>query len=342
LDDRTFARILARNGFVIEETSMAIESGHRVIAIEEHYYDAEVASHFQGGDARLGDFIRKKIEDLGEGRLAEMDAAGVDVQVLSHGAPSTQKMDPETAVRVARGANDRLRALIDAKPDRFAGFAALPTPDPAAAADELERAVGELGLQGAMVHGLTNGVFFDDERFWPVFERAQSLDVPLYIHPALPHPDVVNIYYKDYAKKFPALLNAAWGFTAETATAGIRIVLSGVLDKYPDLKIILGHLGEGLPFLLWRIDHALSRPGNAPCAFRDAFCRNFYITTSGFFSDPALLCCIQELGVDRILFAIDYPFVDNPLGPAWMESLSLSREDKAKILNGNAKRLLKM
>ena len=126
-----------------------------------------------------------------------------------------------------------------------------------------------------MVHGLTNGVFFDDNRFWPIFERAQALDVPLYVHPAVPHRAVVEAYYQDYLKDFPSLLTAAWGFTVETATQAIRLVLSGVFDAYPDVKIILGHMGEGLPFLLWRIDHALSRPGNRPVSFREQFSQHF-------------------------------------------------------------------
>jgi 2,3-dihydroxybenzoate decarboxylase len=150
----------------------------------------------------------------------------------------------------------------------------------------------------------------------------------------------MDAYYKDYTDDFPALATAGFGFTMETAAAGVRIVLSGVLDKYPDVKIILGHLGEALPFLLWRIDMALNRPGNKGVAFRHLFTSNFYITTSGFFSDPALLCCIQEIGIDRILFAIDYPFVANEPGPKWMESLMLNADDKAKILHRNAERIL--
>ena len=141
---------------------------------------------------------------------------------------------------------------------------------------------------------------------------------------------------------FPALTNAGWGFTVETATQAIRLVLSGVLEKYPDVKVMLGHLGEGLPFLLWRIDHALSRPGNKPMNFREVFNRNFYITTSGNFSDPAMLCSLQEMGADRILFSVDWPFVPNALGTAWIERLHLNAEDKAKVLNGNARRLLKL
>jgi len=320
---------------------MAPEGKPLVIALEEHYYDPEVAKTFDGPEGRAPE-IRRRLDDLGELRLKEMDEAGIDVQVLSHGAPSTQRLDAPTAVRLARDANDRLAKVIAARPDRFAGFAALPTPDPKAAATELDRAIGELGFKGAMVHGLTNGVFFDDKRFWPIFERAQALDVPLYVHPAAPHSAVVDAYYKDYVKDFPAILNAAWGFTVETATQGIRLVLSGVFDAYPDLKIILGHMGEGLPFLLWRIDHALSRPGNRRIAFREQFSRHFYITTSGNFSTPALLCSMMELGVDRILFSVDWPFVQNVPGTKWMSELQLSAEDKTKILSGNAKRLLKM
>jgi len=320
---------------------MAPEGKPLVIALEEHYYDPEIAKTFDGPEGRAPE-IRRRLDDLGELRLKEMDEAGIDVQVLSHGAPSTQRLDAPTAVRLARDANDRLAKVIAARPDRFAGFAALPTPDPKAAAAELERTISELGFKGAMVHGLTNGVFFDDKRFWPIFERAQALDVPLYVHPAAPHSAVVDAYYKDYVKDFPAILNAAWGFTVETATQGIRLVLSGVFDAYPDLKIILGHMGEGLPFLLWRIDHALSRPGNRRIAFREQFSRHFYITTSGNFSTPALLCSMMELGVDRILFSVDWPFVQNVPGTKWMSELQLSAEDKTKILSGNAKRLLKM
>lgn len=321
---------------------MATKRGQQVIAIEEHYWDAEVSANLSVADAGGPTALQERLLDMGELRLREMDEAGIDIQVISHAPPATQRMEPEMSVALSIGANDRLADVIATSPDRFAAFAALPTPDPKAAADELERTVTQHGFKGAMIHGLTDGVFFDDKRFWPVFERAQALDVPLYIHPAMPHPAVVDAYYKDYIEDFPGFLTAGWGFTVETATAGIRIVLSGVLDKYPGVKIILGHMGEGLPFLLWRIDSALARPGNKAISFRDTFSEHFYITTSGNFSDPALLCSIQELGVDRVLFSVDWPFVANDPGTEWMESLHLSNEDKDKILNGNAKKLLRM
>lgn len=315
----------------------------QVIAIEEHYWDPDVSATFGPLDAMRGaPGNRERLHDLGALRLREMDEAGIDIQVLSHGAPATQWLDPETAVRLAHAANDRLFETVQERPDRFAAFATLPTPDPRAAADELERAVTRLGFKGAMVHCTTNGVFFDDRRFWPIYERAQALDVPLYIHPAEPHPAVVDVYYRDYIEKYPSLLTAAWGFTVETATQAIRIILSGVLDAYPRVKLILGHLGESIPFSLWRINQALSRVGNEAISFRDYFCEHFYITTSGFFSTPALTCCIMELGADRILFSVDYPFVASRPGTKWMEELQLNPEDKAKILSGNARRLLRL
>jgi len=312
-----------------------------VIALEEHYYDAEVKSHFRGLDAIAVPATVQRLDDVGELRLREMDEAGIDMQVLSHSMPGLQKLDAETAVPLARRANDRLDQTVRAHPDRFAAFAALPTADPKAAADELERTVTRHGFKGAMVNGLTEGQFLDNKRFWPIFERAQALDVPLYMHPAIPHPAVIAAYYQDYVDRHPGLLRAAWGFAVETATQGIRLVLSGVFDAYPRLKIIIGHLGEGLPFYLWRISHGL-RGSTGEKTFRDIFCEHFYVTTSGFFSDPALLCCVMEMGIDRVLFSVDYPFVENPPGTKWMETVPLCAADKEKMLSGNAKRLLKL
>jgi predicted TIM-barrel fold metal-dependent hydrolase len=199
---------------------------------------------------------------------------------------------------------------------------------------------GFSGLRGGMIHGLTNGEFIDQKKFWPIFARAEALDVPIYLHPAVPHPDVVKAYYADYLPKFPSLLTAAWGFTVETATAGIRMVLSEIFDEHPKLQIILGHLGEGLPFLLWRISDALGRDNDYP--FREKFCNHFHITTSGNFSDPAMHCSMLEMGIDRIMFSVDYPFAPNMQGTKWMENISLSPDDKKKVLHGNAERLLKM
>ncbi len=313
-----------------------------IVTLEEHYADEELSGRFTGFDVNTNPELVKRLRDIGELRLKEMDEAEIDVQVLSHASPSTQKLSGDVAIDLTRRVNDRLAAAIAKHPSRFAGFAALPTADPAAAADELARSVHELGFKGAMIHGLANGQFVDEKRYWPIFARAEALDVPIYLHPSVPHPSVIDAYYKEYVKDFPVFIRAAWGYTVEAATQAIRLVLSGLFDTHPRLKIILGHLGEGLPFLLWRIDHALARPGQKPVRFRDVFCRHFYVTTSGFFSDPALLACVQELGVDRILFSVDYPFEANAPGPRWLESVPLCDEDKVRIASGNAQRLLRL
>jgi predicted TIM-barrel fold metal-dependent hydrolase len=313
-----------------------------VIAIEEHYWDDELAKTYVGAEAGRPGEQHRRLHDFTDLRLAEMDAVGIDVQVISHGAPSTQKLPAETAAALTTRVNDRLAAAIAGHKDRFAAFAALPTAVPEKAADELERTTKQLGFKGAMLHGLANGVFLDDKRFWPIYARAEKLDVPIYLHPAHPNAEVQRIYYEDYVKDFPMVARPAWGYTVETATTAIRLVLSGVFEKHPKLKIILGHLGETLPFLIWRIDQALKRPGQKSLSFRDVFAGNFYITTSGNFSNPALLCCVMEMSVDHILFAVDWPFVANPPAIEWMHTVPLSDTDKAKILSGNAKRLLKM
>ncbi|RAI34780.1 amidohydrolase family protein [Rhodoplanes serenus] len=313
-----------------------------VVAIEEHYWDAELVTHFTGGEAPRPGQLADRLYDLGAQRIAAMDAAGIDIQVLSHGSPSTQKIAGDAAVPLARRVNDRLHAVIQAHPDRFAAFAALPTADPPAAADELERCVERLGFKGAMLHGMPHGVFLDDRRFWPIFERAARLGVPIYLHPSVPHPAVSAVYYDDYTADFPMVARPAWGYTVETATTAIRLVLSGVFDAHPGLQLVLGHLGETLPFLLWRIEQALTRPGQKRIAFREVFSHNVHVTTSGFFSTPALLCCVMELGIDRILFAVDWPFVGNAPAVEWMAGVPLSEADKLKILGGNARRLLRL
>ena len=260
-----------------------------VIAIEEHYWDPELAKHFTGTEAGRAGETEQRLYDLGALRLKEMDEAGIDVQVISHGAPSAQKLGRDVAVDLTRAVNDRLAKVCAAKPERFAAFAALPTVDPQAAADELERSVRALGCKGAMIHGLSNGEFIDGKKFWPIFARAEQLDVPIYLHPSLPDARVTEVYYQDYAKDFPLVVRPAWGYTVETATQAIRLVLSGVFDAHPKLKIILGHLGETLPFLLWRIDAALKRPGQKPMSFRDIFSATSTSPPAAF--SPIRRCC---------------------------------------------------
>ena len=185
---------------------------NEIVAIEEHYAHPEVAKAFNGLEATKSPVLQKRLEDLAETRIRDMDAAGITMQVLSHTAPAVQKVDADTSVRLAQLANDALHRYVRANSKRFAAFATIPTPSPKAAADELERTVTKLGFKGAMVHGLTNGLFLDNKMFWPIFERAQALDVPIYVHPSLPHQAVIDTYYKDYTKDWPVFMRAAWGF----------------------------------------------------------------------------------------------------------------------------------
>lgn len=307
------------------------------IALEEHYLDRDFA-HLMRFPKPLAD----RLLDIEGERLVEMDKGGIAMQVLSHAPSAAQLLPPAESVEWTRRLNTNLARIVSKHPDRFAGLAALPTPDPKAAADEFDRAVSEHGLRGAMLHGLTDQVFHDDKRFWPIFAAAERLDLPVYIHPGLVHPAVNDAYYMPYAETFTTLPQAALGFTCEMMTASVRLVLSGVFDAHPNLKIILGHMGEGLPFLLERIDESLARNTKGVRGFRDVFCRNFYITTSANFSTPALLCAMMEMGVERILYAVDWPFIGNEEGRSWIDSAPISAADRAKILVGNATRLLKL
>jgi 2,3-dihydroxybenzoate decarboxylase len=313
----------------------------RIVAIEEHFWIPELRDRYSGSRGISAHTPAGELDDLGEIRLRNMDAAGIDVQVISHMQPGTQIFEAETAIAMARKANDALYGATRAHPARFFGFAELPTIDPPAAAAELERAVTRLSFKGALINGLTAGAFLDEKRFWCIFERAQALDVPIYFHPGIPHPAVTQAYYSDYRRGDFPFLTVAWGFTAETALQAIRLVVSGVFDAYPRLKIILGHLGETIPFTLWRCDWLLRHVG-ARSGFADIFREHFYLTTSGSFQQSALACCIAELGIERIMFAVDYPYNSSAEGVAFVREARISSADKAKILHENADRLLRL
>jgi len=321
----------------------------KVIAIEEHFitplYREKVGAnefrnfYLKSRGEQLGHDIVEQNSDLGAGRLAHMDAAGVDVQVLSFGSPGPQAFGAEVAIPMARDANDRLYQAIQKNPGRFAGFAALPTADPEAAAQELERCVSKLGFKGAMIHGHTRGSFLDERKYWTIFERAQALGVPIYLHPTLPHPEAVKAYFEGYEE----LARAGWGFAVDTSCHFLRVVFAGVFDAYPRLRIILGHLGEGLPFAMHRLnDHtwrSAARRGlkKTPLQY---IRENLLVTTSGNWYEPAFLCTLLALGADSILFAIDWPYEANKTGIEFLRKLSISDSDKEKIAHGNAERLL--
>ena len=306
----------------------------KIIAIEEHFTSPKLRELIAPRDGP----VQQKLNDLGEGRIRDLDAAGIDLILLSENNPAAHNLDPETAVMAARASNDFLAETIRANPTRYAGFVTLPLPDPKAAADELERGVTKLGLKGAMIMGTSHGLFMDDKKFRPVFERAAKLDVPVYIHPSPVKPAVFEAYFKDH----PALQGPPLGFGIETLTHTFRMITSGLFDEYPTLKIIVGHLGETAPFTLWRTEHNLARFFKMPKAFADYYRQHFWLTTSGAFSDTALACSIAEMGIERIMFAVDWPYIDNSDGTRWLNKTPLSEQDRALIAAGNAKKLLKL
>ena len=322
---------------------MRDNTGMRTIALEEHFWTAELAAPPGTGPAAVwGPRIGDQLGDLGALRLTDMDANGIDLQVISHAPPAAQGLAGAEGLARAREANDQLAAAVSAHPDRFAGFATLPTADPQAAADELERATGELGFLGALVNSTlgTNGAFLDDARFEPLLDRFERLDVPLYLHPAPPPATLREALYGGLPSAVATrLATAAWGWHAEAGLHVLRMVATGVFDRHPGLRLIVGHCGEMLPFMLARIDVVLRADGLAlqPSEY---FTRNVWVTTSGLFSIPPVMCTVQVLGIDRVLFSVDYPFGSNAAGRALLDTLPLSRDDRARIAGGNAERVL--
>ena len=323
----------------------------RIIAIEEHfitpmYREKVSANEFRNfylttRSREMGHDIIEENLDLGAKRIAHMDAAGVDMQVLSFGSPGPQAFSADVAIPMARDANDRLHQAVQSCPKRFAGFAALPTADPEKAAQELERCVTKLGFRGAMIHSHQQGEFLDGAKYRVVWKTAERLGVPVYLHPALPHPLAVKAYFEGYEE----LARAPWGFAVDTSCHFLRLVFSGLFDDCPRLKVILGHLGEGIPFAMHRLDtHACAaaeRRGlkKAPI---DYFRENLVVTTSGNWYEPAFVCTLLALGIDNMLFAIDWPYESNKVGMEFFNKLSLNDTDKHKLAHGNAEKLLKL
>ncbi len=320
----------------------------RIIALEEHFILPREEQNLPPGAHRgndreklLGFDVVAELLNLGDTRLAAMDAAGIDLQVLSHNQPGCQALDAASAVPVAREANDFLFEAIKTHPTRFAGLAALPTADPAAAAKELDRAVTTFGFKGAMINGHTQGSFLDDKKYWSIFECAEALGVPIYLHPSKPHPAVMKAYFEGYEE----LALAAWGFGIDTGAHFLRLVFAGVFDVFPKLTFILGHLGEGLPFMLHRINDqthlAAARRGLKRMPL-DYLTENLVVTCSGNFSTPAFACTVAALGVDNVLFSVDWPYESNMAAVDFLKRQPLAPADMAKVAHRNAERVLKL
>ncbi|HEV2638729.1 MAG TPA: amidohydrolase family protein [Actinocrinis sp.] len=330
----------------------------KIIGLEEHFADpavtraaapaaAELSPGFAasyGPDSGLNySPSHETLTDLAEVRLADMDANGITMQVLS--CLSAQQVPADVAPDLIRAANDRSAAAVRAHPDRFAAFAALPTTVPAAAADELERCVSDLGFVGTMILGRTDGQFLDEPRFDPILAKAAALNVPVFLHPAPPPPAVTQA---DYSGDLPPVVatrlqTSAWGWHQETAVHFLHLVHSGVFDRYPDLQFILGHWGEMIPFYLDRIDEALpQRATGLERSFREYFHQNVYIAPSGLFSQAQLQFCLETVPLDRIVFAVDYPFVGNEGAVPFFAKANISEDVKRKIAHENAERLLRL
>ena len=318
----------------------------KTIGLEEHFVTADVIRAWNALDPRLQDLAivpstrgepALRLAELGETRFTAMDDTGLDVQVLSLSTPGVQHLGRGDAVALQTATNDLIAGTVRAHPGRLGGFATLATPDPAAAAGELERAVTKLGLDGAMVFGRTRERSLDHVDFWPIFEAAEALRAPLYLHPLSPPPEVRAAYYSGLGGMTDmSLATFGLGWHYDTGVLVLRLILGGVFDRYPGLQLIVGHWGEAVLFYLERIQKVadiakLQRP------LADYFRENIYLTPSGMFSLRYLRWATEIVGVDRIMMATDYPFENSPQGRTrrFLEEADLSDQDRQKIASGN-------
>jgi predicted TIM-barrel fold metal-dependent hydrolase len=314
----------------------------RVIALEEHVLPRDIIEA-AGIDIGLRAGKRAdQLDEMGEGRIRVMDEAGIDLQVLSALSNTVQDLEPALSVSVNRQINDRMAQTGARYPDRFRAFAALPMTDPAGAVDELERCVGELGFLGAMIHGQTRGVFLDHPSVLPLLAAAERLEVPIYLHPAPPPAAVRQTYYSGLSEEVEACLSTSgWGWHSETAMHVLRMVAGGVFEQLPQLKLIVGHMGEGLPFHLDRIESMLSPvvTGNT-LSVAETLRRNLYLTTSGYNTATPLVCALAAFGVDHIMFSVDHPFASSDQATEFLRSAPVTDADREKIAHANVESLL--
>ena len=327
----------------MQATSKVAQKSVNKIALEEHFLidNAEHIDRWVTLIPKIPPAAREKmlpvLADTGDRRLEAMSKANIDIAVLSNVGTVQGVLDATFAMRLATQANDALAAVVEKNPTRYAAFASVPLQDPKAGADELERAVTQLGMKGALLFGHTNGVYLDDERVSPFWERAEALQVPVYLHAA----DAM-IMPATYAGR-PELIGATWSWTAETAAHSLRLIFGGVFKRYPRTKLLLGHMGETLPYLLWRIDQRSQAFGEGDHAKPSEFIRKCVaVTTAGVFSDEPLECAIKALGEDSVLFSVDHPFEDMKEASSWLDNSSIKGSVKDKISSGNAKRILKL
>jgi 2,3-dihydroxybenzoate decarboxylase len=315
------------------------------VALEEHFaWDPASAGNVVATWLRTNNEVAyQRLYDRGPLRLEQMDAAGIDFQILSLFDPGVQEeADVARAIDLARGANDNLAETVRENPHRFGRFATLATQDPDAAAAELERAVTELGLVGGLINGHTQGRYLDDPAYEGLFGRAEVMGAPIYLHPTTPHPAVMEAWFAPYVAD--GLHLASWGFAAEAGTHALRLIYSGLFDKFPKLQMIIGHLGEMLPFAAYRVDryYGLGGDGSGKRLQHlpsDYLRNNFYVTTSGNFCPPAFACTLEVMGADRVMFSVDYPMGDNQAGADFLASYPMDDATRRKVSSENAIRL---
>lgn len=320
----------------------------RTVAVEEHCWtpglrDALLRDGSDDTAAFNAGELDARLIDLSAERLRSMDDAGVDMQVLSTTSPGTQPLKAAEAIALARENNDVIAAAVNANPERFAGFATLPTADPQAAADELRRAVGDLGLVGAMLFPRTGGIYLDDQSSRPIFEAAAGLGVPIYLHPQVVPSSVRDAYFTGFGPEIELVLaTAGWGWHHDAGIATLRLILAGTFDRHPELQLILGHWGEMLVSFVDRADLISDWAPYLQRRVAEYVTGNVYATAGGILSHKMLLSTIAALGADRVMFATDYPYHVSPGGGAraFLDSAPISLGDKAKVGSGNAERLL--
>ena len=323
----------------------------RTITLEEHFaspgFIAGPGKGFMEGlrnRGAAGTRISNQLQDVGDGRLAEMDAAGIDMQVLSLNAPGVEQADVADQIAVARESNDFLADAVKKNPKRFAGFACLPVAAPEQAAEELDRRVRQQGFKGTLINGHTRGRYLDDKFFWPIFERAEALNVPIYLHPTVPPKPVADVLYGGFSPAVSGVFQGSgWGWHIETGVHLIRMILGGVFDKYPKLQVVIGHLGEGVPFMLPRLNKNLPTQVTKLQRPLGAYLReNVHYTFAGFNFPATFLDLLLEVGVDRIMFSVDHPYGSMAEARAFLDHLPVSPADRARIAHGNAERLFKI
>jgi gamma-resorcylate decarboxylase len=316
------------------------------IAVEEHFAIPDTLGRSMRYQSPYWSGLQGKLLDLHDARLAEMDRTGIEVEIISLNSNGIQGVvDAAEAVALARKANDALAETIAKRPDRFAGFAALPMQDPQAAAAELTRCVRDLKFKGGLVNSFTqfgnadSAVYYDLPQYRPFWAEVERLGVPFYLHPRDPLPSRRQAY-----EGHPWLIGSPWGFAEETAIHALRLMGSGLFDDYPGLQIVIGHLGERIPYDLWRLDHRLAKVPDRPAkrTMAEYFRNNFYITTSGNFCTQSLIQAILTIGADRVLFAVDYPFEDHAQGCTWFDAAEIAETDRLKIGRANAQTLFRL